>query len=90
MDGLHPAATLSATVGLKAVRSHGATKLIEVDEQEAPWVLQLPAHYVTDDEGLPDNLHFFHTLHRLSDQQNISEEETVHIHLSETGGKGIC
>lgn len=88
-DGLHPAATLSATVGLKAVRRHGATELIEVDEQEAPGVLQLPAHHVTDDKGLPDNFHFFHALHRLTDQQNVSEEETVHIHLSETEGEAV-
>lgn len=88
MDGLNPAAALSATVGLKAIGGHCTAKLIEVDKEEASWVFQLSAHYVMDDERLPDHLHFLHTLHRLSNQQNVSEQETVHIHLSETGGNG--
>lgn len=88
MNGLNPAAALSATVGLKAVRGHGTAKLIEVDKEEASWVFQLSAHHVMDDERLPDHLHFLHTLHRLGNQQNVSEQETVHIHLSEAEGNG--
>lgn len=44
-------------------------------------VFELLADDVVDEERLPDDFDLLHSLHRLGDQQQVSEQDTVHIHL---------
>lgn len=45
------------------------------------WVLELPADDVVDEERLPDDFNFLHSLHRFGDEQQVRKQDTVHVHL---------
>lgn len=44
-------------------------------------VFELLADDVVDEERLPDDFDLLHSLHRLGDQQQVSEQDAVHVHL---------
>lgn len=58
-------------------------------EGEAPLltrVLQITAHHPVDEHRLADHLGALGFLHRLGDEEEIREQETVNVHLEKTMG----
>lgn len=55
--------------------------LLPLTASTLTWIFELPADDVVDEERLPDDFESLHSLHRFGDQQQISKQDTVHVHL---------